>query len=110
MNYADAFKIIKSEGFPDEVAILVTVMCGLNMVKPMKKRHITTRGLYTKELESQFKTVFWEHAPEVIVEAKAIWEVWHTYDCCQKMQGIGGCVAKTIRQLIAEKNLRDSGN
>lgn len=104
MNYTEVFNSVKAEKYSDEVAILVTMMVGFHVTKIVKPKHITKRVSFEGELEGQFKEVFWEHRPEVIKEAISVWRVLHDYETRKTLDGLGGCVAKTIRQLIEEKN------
>jgi hypothetical protein len=74
-----------------EIALTVVQMHLLNVTKRLKARHITTNGLFTKELIARFKQEFGSFLDTIKLEkAISIWMAEHTWDIHRSMGGLGG--------------------
>ena len=94
MNCHKIFSAICLE-FPDNIALAAVQIYSLNLVlKPINN--------FEKKILKKAKKLLWELADEDFDLAVKIWKVIYTWECRQSLQGMGGCKAKTFKQLLAE--------
>lgn len=104
MNPYKISKDLRAEGFDEEVISNVVVINGLHMSKKIRPRHIDTIGLYTQELKEKSRDVLWETTDKVFGEAWELSQIIYDYELTHSLNGLGGCVAKTYRELYFGKH------
>lgn len=99
MNYYKIFKAIKEE-YGEEIALTAVQIYTINL----------TPSFYTKDefyenasefLRKEARKVLWENDDTFFL----CWKVFgciHEWESRQSLQGLGGCVAKTFKQLVEE--------
>ena len=101
MKHTEIFETVKQE-FGQDIAVLVMMIVALNLSKEITMEHLTNRNSFTNELLDQATSLFWEIEKEKIEIAILVWDNLYIWECCKEMQGLGGCVYKTLTQLVAE--------
>ena len=99
MDYLAIFNAVKDE-YDEDTAIMVVVMQTLNMAKKVHPRHLNpdTIGVYTEELKEEIRMVLWDRSLEEIDKAWRIKEALNLYHSAKEMDGLGGCVKKTLKE------------
>ena len=99
MNYYTIFKAIKEE-YGEEIALTAVQIYTINL----------TPSFYTKDefyenasefLRKEARKVLWENDDTFFL----CWKVFgciHEWESRQSLQGLGGCVAKTFKQLVED--------
>ena len=98
MNYVETFNVVKDE-FDEETAILVVTALTVNLTMNATMEELTSIGAYTARLTEIIRENLWSHSDKIDLVLK-IWEALYDYQICQSMQGLGGCVAKTIKEIM----------
>lgn len=94
MNYHKIFSAICLE-FPDNIALAAVQVYSLNMVlKPSDN--------FEAKIIKKAKKLLWEMSDSDFDLAIKIWKAIYSWQCRQSLQGLGGCKAKTFKQLLAE--------
>ena len=101
MNYNKFYDAVAAEYGP-EVALAAVQILTVNMTTKIKPKDFKTAGRFTEKIKRKAKDLLWECDPQVIQQALACWEVSNSWQTRQSLQGMGGCEAKTIKELVDE--------
>ena len=101
MNYNKFYDAVAAEYGP-EVALAAVQILTVNMTTKIKPKCLKTTGRFTEKIKRKVKDLLWECDPQIIQQAFACWEVSHSWQTRQSLQGMGGCEAKTIKELVDE--------
>ena len=96
MNYYRLHSAIAEE-FGPKIALMVLQIVTINMTTKIPK----DLNLASK-VEKKARKLLWEESRADIELALKIFECVHSWDTRQAMQGLGGCVTKTVKELIAD--------
>ena len=99
MNYNKVYDAVAAEYGP-EVALAAVQILTVNMTTKIKPKDFKTAGRFTEKIKRKAKDLLWECDPQVIQQALACWEVSNSWQTRQSLQGMGGCEAKTFKELI----------
>ena len=100
MNYYTIFKAIKEE-YGEEIALTAVQIYTINL----------TPSFYTKDafyenasefLRKEARKVLWETDDDTFFLCWKVFGCIHEWESRQSLQGLGGCVAKTFKQLVEE--------
>jgi hypothetical protein len=108
MKYIDIFKQLISEGFSEEVALSVVQVITINIIKPIKKKHLSGDRDYASEIISDAKLLLWKLPIETFTEIITLCSCISEWETRMSIQGIGGCKVKTFKQLLDEKQIAKS--
>ena len=101
MNYNKFYDAVAAEYGP-EVALAAVQILTVNMTTKIKPKDFKTAGRFTEKIKRKAKDLLCECDPQVIQQALACWEVSNSWQTRQSLQGMGGCEAKTIKELVDE--------
>lgn len=101
MNYNKFYDAVAAEYGP-EVALATIQILTINMTTKIKLKDLKTAGRFTEKIKRKVKDLLWEYDPQIIQQAFACWEVSYAWQTRQSLQGMGGCEAKTIKELVDE--------
>lgn len=111
MTHSDVFNAVRLE-YGEPLAILALVVYTLNLTLEVKPKDMKKPGSYTKRLRAKVDAKLWQ---EKKADVQLAWEVamqLHAYDICQMFGkpggGIGGCLPKTLKQLVEEERGRNA--
>ena len=105
MNYIELFKILKDEGFSEDLATVTTISHAIHLSLTPTDSEMVESGKYSTRVNNTINSVMWEHE-DLLEEVHEIRNVLHDYDIQQSLGGIGGTEPKTIKELINEKENR----
>ena len=100
MDYYTIFKAIKEE-YGEEIALTAVQIYTINL----------TPSFYTKDefyenasefLRKEVRKVLWETDDDTFFLRWKVFGCIHEWESRQSLQGLGGCVAKTFKQLVEE--------
>ena len=100
MDYYTVFKAIKEE-YGEEIALTAVQICTINL----------TPSFYTKDefyenasefLRKEARKVLWETDDDTFFLCWKVFGCIHKWGSRQSLQGLGGCVTKTFKQLVEE--------
>ena len=101
MNYNKLYDAVAAD-YGSEVALATIQILTISMTTKTKLKDLKTAGSFTEKIKRKVKDLLWECDPQIIQQAFACWEVSHSWQTRQSMQGMGGCEAKTIKELVDE--------
>ena len=92
------------EEYGHEIAILALVGLTMNYTKSIKNRHLKrkNKGLYTAELRDSIKELLFNCDDAKIEKALQLVDSWYDYELGLSMQGLGGCVQKSLKEIIGD--------
>jgi len=94
MDFYRIFNAIKSE-YPENIALSAIQIYSLNLVlKPSNN--------FEAKIVKKAKKLLWEMSDSDFDLAVKIWKAIYSWQCCQSLQGLGGCKAKTFKQILTE--------
>ena len=94
--YNDIFKEFDDQ----EIALNATILISINCAIYPTDDELFTNGLYVDRLKEYFDTVLWELPQEKRELCLKIWKAHHTYNICKDLNGLGGCVKKSYKEII----------
>lgn len=104
-KYVAVYNALNSE-FGFFIASIVCGMLHIHLSKEITLQHLEESGLFTKELEEDFREKFYritnssDNAKAAYDLALECWRVSYDWQVRQSLQGMGGCKAKTFKELI----------
>ncbi len=98
MNNLKTYKNILKE-YDEDIALNATILIGINVALTPTNIEMVTHGLYTERLNKLWDSVLWELPEDTRKICKRIAAVHHDYEISHEMDGLGGCVPKTYREL-----------
>ena len=101
MNYNKLYDAVATDYGP-EVALATIQILTISMTTKTKLKDLKTAGRFTEKIKRKVKDLLWECDPQIIQQAFACWEVSNSWETRQSLQGMGGCVTKTIKELVDE--------
>ena len=96
MNYYRLYSAI-SEEFGPKIALMVLQIVTINMTTKIPK----DLNLAAK-IEKKARNLLWEESRADIELALQIFNVTYDWGTCKSMQGLGGCVTKTFKELMSD--------
>jgi hypothetical protein len=94
MDFYRIFNAIKSE-YPENIALSAIQIYSLNLaLKPSNN--------FETKIIKKAKKLLWEMSDSDFDLAVKIWKAIYSWQCCQSLQGLGGCKAKTFKQILTE--------
>lgn len=95
------FKTLKSEGFNDGIAIGV-----LQFLTVMLTTKVTLKDFkkYLEKVDRKAKRVLWRLSKDDFNLVYKLSMCLHDWDIGQTMNGLGGCTAKTFKELLNNYN------
>jgi hypothetical protein len=106
MDTSDVFNAARSE-YGDHIALLVVAVCTINLTTKCKVKDYKDPGRYTARLKKKGEDHLWQEDDADVALAWSIGMVLYDYDLCRTFGkpggGIGGCLPKTLKQLVAER-------
>lgn len=99
MDYIKLFNDVENE-FSKEEAILTVVAMTLNLTIAPELDDLQEVGRYTERLNAATRETLREYSNELIDEVILIREAYYVFDMRQSLQGLGGCEAKTIKEIM----------
>jgi hypothetical protein len=94
MDYHKIFSAICLD-FPDHIALAAVQIYSLNLaLKPSNN--------FETKIIKKAKKLLWEMSDSDFNLAVKIWKAIYSWQCCQSLQGLGGCKAKTFKQILTE--------
>jgi hypothetical protein len=94
MDFYKIFSAIKLE-YPENIALAVIQIYSLNLaLKPSNN--------FETKIIKKAKKLLWEMSDSDFNLAVKIWKAIYSWQCCQSLQGLGGCKAKTFKQILTE--------
>jgi hypothetical protein len=94
MDYHKIFSAICLE-FPENIALSAIQIYSLNLaLKPSNN--------FEAKIVKKAKKLLWEMSDSDFDLAVKIWKAIYSWQCCQSLQGLGGCKAKTFKQILTE--------
>ena len=103
MEYKALFDQIVYEGFSIGTALsAIQILTLNNSVKPnMKDLKIT--GHFHERIKGKAKNLLWDLPKEDFELAFKVYECLPDFSMCQNLAGLGGCVKRTIREIMEKK-------
>jgi len=96
MDFYKIFSAIKLE-YPENIALAAMQIYTLNLsLKPRLE------GKFEEKIIKKAKKVLWQVSDSDFDLAVKIWKAIYSWQCCQSLQGLGGCKAKTFKQILTE--------
>ncbi len=90
--------------FGEHIAALVLSINVINRTMKVKQDDLVVSGAFTVRLRRKVDKFLWEETSEDVDLAWRVAMKLHTYDCCKQLGrpggGLGGCLPKTLKQLI----------
>lgn len=102
-NYNTVFSAIGDE-FSQEIALAAIQIHTLNLT-PVVNSQDEFYDNPSEFLRNQARKVLWEMSFEDFCTAWKVYRCIHEWESRQSLQGLGGCVTKTFKQLVAEYDL-----
>ena len=99
MEYTKLYYAVAADYGP-EVALATIQILTISMTTKTKLKDLKTAGRFTEKIKRKVKDLLWECDPQIIQQAFACWEVSNSWQTRQSLQGMGGCEAKTFKELI----------
>lgn len=99
MEYTKLYYAVAADYGP-EVALATIQILTINMTTKTKLKDLKTAGRFTEKIKRKVRDLLWECDPQIIQQAFACWEVSNSWQTRQSLQGMGGCEAKTFKELI----------
>ena len=96
MNYSKLYSAIAEE-FSPKIALMVLQIVTISMTTKIPK----DLNLASK-VEKKARKLLWEESRADIELALKIFECVHSWDTRQSLQGLGGCVTKTFKELMSD--------
>lgn len=90
--------------FGAEVALAAVQILAISMIIKTKNSDLVGKTKWSDRVLKKAKKVLWETPEEDFELAKACWLVIHSWAAGQQFHGMGGCVAKTFAELVADVN------
>lgn len=100
MDFLSVLNVVTDE-FDARIAALSVVAISITTSTKIKSKDFEC-GNFTKRVNKKIRKALWFHEPEHVELAIKIRDAWTTFECCRDMNGIGGCVEKTLKQIIGE--------
>jgi len=101
MKFIRVYKQLISEGFSEEVSLGVIQLLTINLVKPIKKKHLTKERDYSQEIIDTYKELSFELLDEDVKLTIKLWQSYTDWDISNSLSGMGGCQAKTFKELLS---------
>lgn len=101
MNYIKFYDAVAAD-YGSEVALATIQILTVSFTTKIKLKDLKTAGRFTEKIKRKVKDLLWECDPQIVQQAFACWEVSNSWQTRQSLQGMGGCVTKTIKELIDE--------
>lgn len=101
MNYPELFSELKNE-FSDDIALGVCVALGIHISTKITEKDITKPGRYGQKVTKKIRNALWEYSSDDVDLIIRIEAMVYEWDTRRSMDGFGGCVRKTFRELIEE--------
>ena len=98
MNFITVFDAVVKE-YSKDIAILVVSALTLNLSLKVKKDDLKFPGKFAERLNKKTRDLLWEY-PEYVVTVIEIRDAWTEYENRIKCQGLGGCVEKTLKEIV----------
>ena len=96
MNHYEIFKAISAE-YPEHIALAAVQIYTVNLTIKLR----FDQKLKQKIIKKANK-LLWEMSENERELSIKIWDVIYSWQARQALQGMGGCVAKTFKQLVLE--------
>lgn len=90
--------------FGAEVALAAVQILVISMITKTKNSDLVGKTKWSDRVLKKAKKVLWETPKEDFELAKACWSVIYSWTAGQQLHGMGGCVAKTFAELVADVN------
>ena len=100
MNYYTIFKAIKDE-YGEEIALTAVQIYTINLTSAV----YTNKGFLEDAsgfLRTEARRALWETDDDTFFLCWKVFGCIHEWESMQSLQGLGGCVAKTFKQLVEE--------
>lgn len=98
------FKTLKSEGFRDEVSLGVLQFLTVLLSTTVKVKDFKESGKFLEKVSKKSKRVLWRLSKDDFDLVYRLSMSWHDWDIGQTLNGLGGCTAKTFRELLNNYN------
>ena len=95
MNFAKLYSAI-SEEFSPKFALMVIQIATINMTTKIPKDISTFAG----KVEKKARKLLWEESRADVDLALALVDCVHAWEIGQSMNGLGGCVRKSFKELL----------
>lgn len=99
MTNQEIFSIIRNE-FTEETAVNATILISINKSMTPTNEEMLENHLYIKRLNELFNNVLWQLPENKKSLCLKVWEAWYNYEIGVSFNGMGGCVFKTLKELI----------
>jgi hypothetical protein len=101
MNFKRLFNQVATE-FNADVALLVVQINTISLSLEPTLEEIQTPGLFGKRVEDLARNTLWETDEKELELALTIERLVYDWEISQDMNGLGGCVQKTFKELLGE--------
>lgn len=100
----DCIKVFNEieKDFGKELALLTTIAYTIHCSTKPKKKELTGEKSYSERLNNEIKNALFEHYDK-LDEVLKIESVIYDFLTRETLEGIGGCVRKSIKELYNEK-------
>ena len=98
------FKTLKSEGFNDGIAIGVLQFLTVMLTTKVTLKDFKKSGKYLEKVDRKAKRVLWHLSKDDFNLVYKLSMCLHDWDIDQTLNGLGGCTAKTFKELLNNYN------
>lgn len=102
MNFYEVFDTIKEE-FDEDTALLCVCAMSVLLSTTPTNYDLEGRGRFTTKVYKKVSELLWEHEDGKVEEVLKIIDAYHDFEMGKSMKGLGGCVEKTLKEIIANK-------
>jgi len=99
MDHLRMFNAVR-EGFGDTIALSVCQINAISLTTKIKK----SSNSFTDRVIKKARKLLWELSDDDFNLAINLWEVSSCWDTRQTMDGLGGCVKMTFKELYDRKH------
>jgi hypothetical protein len=99
-DFTKIYNAINLEFDNPELAMMVVQIYTINLTTKIKPSHLHEVGEFTDKVINKAKKVLWEYSCDDVELAIALWKCIHNWQIGQSMNGLGGCEAKTFKELL----------
>ena len=102
MNFYEVFDTIKEE-FDEDTALLCVCAMSVLLSTIPTNQDLEEKGNFTSRVCKKISKLLWEHEDEKVEEVLKIIDAYHYFEIGKSMKGLGGCVEKTLKEIITNK-------
>jgi hypothetical protein len=103
MNFDLLYEAVNKD-YGHRVALATVQIMTLNLSMKIKLKDLKTPGRFESRILEKSKKVLWELSSDEYDLAVKCWKVAHDWSIRHSLQGLGGCVYLSFKELVDQKS------